>query len=102
MGSTIYYGAKNDTTDRLDETQNYFKGEAYFTGTTDCMNSIFGDPLPGTSKYCFCDELANELHPIAEFCADVGDDCECESGDVVGFGHKIVDDDNTTTLDFTF
>lgn len=101
MGSTIYYGAKTDD-DRLDQTQNYFKGEADFSGSTNCKNSIFGDPLPGTSKYCFCDELANEIHPVAEFCAATGENCECESGNAVAYGKVHLNDDNETSIDLTF
>jgi hypothetical protein len=101
MGSTIYYGAKNDE-DRLDETQAYFKGEADFSGSTNCKNSIFGDPIPGTSKYCFCDELANEIHPVAEFCAENGETCDCESGNNVAYGQKLDGDDNTTNIDLTY
>lgn len=74
MGSTIYYGAK-DENDRLDTSKAYTKGVAYFTGSTICKNSIFGDPLPGENKYCFCDELSAAIHPVAEYCANDGEDC---------------------------
>jgi hypothetical protein len=84
MGSTIYYGAKNDN-DRLDTTQAYFKGEADFTGSTTCKNSNFGDPLPGSSKYCFCDELSSAIHPVAEFCSNDGEDCTCKNGNNVAY-----------------
>ena len=101
MGSTIYYGAKNSE-DRLDETQAYFKGEADFSGSTNCKNSVFGDPLLGISKYCFCDELANENHPVAEFCAEDGGTCECENGNNVAYGRKLIAHPRPTNIDLTY
>jgi hypothetical protein len=101
MGSTIYYGAK-DENNKLDTTQAYNKGEADFSGTTSCKNSIFGDPLPGTSKFCFCDELSSALHPVEEFCANNGEDCECGDGNYVNYGKATLDQDNKTALDFSY
>jgi hypothetical protein len=102
MGSTIYYGAKDDN-DRLDTTQAYNKGEADFSGSTTCKNSVFGDPLPGTGKYCFCDELSSEIHPVAEFCSQDGEGCECGDGNYVAYGQAITDGEaNKTTIDYTF
>jgi len=101
VGSTIYYGAKTDD-DRLDESQDYFKGEADFSGSTFCKNSIFGDPIPGTSKYCFCDELSGALHPEALFCADDGADCECDDGNVVAYGTATTNDNGDSVMDLSY
>lgn len=104
MGSTIYYGAKTniDGVDRLDTSQSYFKGEADFSGSTMCKNSYFGDPLPGTSKYCFCDELSNAVHPVAEYCAESGENCECPDGNYVAYAKSTYDENGNATLDYTF
>ena len=62
---------------------------------------MFGDPLPGLTKYCFCDELTNEIHPVAEFCAVEGETCECEAGNNIAYG-KVHIEENKTIIDFTF
>jgi hypothetical protein len=103
MGSTIYYGAKGDY-DKLDTSQPYNKGEADFSGTTSCKNSIFGDPLPGTNKFCFCEEVSSAIHPVAERCSGNDEYCGCDSGNVVYYaaGTNLNGEKNSTTsIDFT-
>jgi len=41
---TIFYGVPDQAT---------FQGE--FTNTVECLNSVFGDPIPGTFKACYYD-----------------------------------------------
>ena len=63
MGSTIYFGAKNQN-GKVDTSQDYTQGYAHFTGSTLCLGASFGDHLPEVSgdKYCFCDEFINNLY----------------------------------------
>ena len=48
----IFYGADKGGT--LDMARGWTKKHADKSGTTACSNRIFGDPLPGTVKKCFC------------------------------------------------
>jgi len=67
-------------------------------GSTDCSNSVFGDPIEGVSKSCICDiniyldfsngraaTLSMEGAPdedLSEQCAVEGGYCDCQSGHV--------------------
>ena len=87
---------------KRDTSYSYTKGEADFSGSTICKNSIFGDPIPGTSKYCFCDELSNANHPVAEYCAESGENCECPYGNYVAYAKNTVGSNGDNVLDYTF
>jgi hypothetical protein len=39
----------------LDLTQDFVSKEAGIMGKMSCSNSVFGDPLPGIVKSCFCE-----------------------------------------------
>ena len=48
----VYYGAEDQG--KLDTTRDFTSLEADSSGNTSCSNSVFGDPLYGTVKSCFC------------------------------------------------
>ena len=51
-GNLVYYGAENNG--KLDTTRAFKVLQADSSGITSCSNSLFGDPLGGTVKSCFC------------------------------------------------
>ncbi|MBT6433832.1 MAG: hypothetical protein HOK28_12105, partial [Deltaproteobacteria bacterium] len=88
---TVRYG-KNDT----------WVTQVGVTGTFNCSNGNFGDPLVGTFKECQC------LVPQAEECDDSGESATCDSdcsSVVCGDGYEnntageTCDDGNSTTSD---
>ena len=55
----ISYGAdKGDGT--LNMAKGWTKKNADNSGVTVCSNTVFGDPLPGTVKKCFCQNSFKE------------------------------------------
>ena len=93
----VYYGFEKDGV--LDETQNYTRLQADQSGYTSCSNSVFGDPLYGTVKSCFC-QVANDQDPVetieSDRCAKENEICECEEGMTIYYGAEEQGELDTT------
>lgn len=55
----------------LDLTQDFASKEAGIMGKMSCSNSVFGDPLPGIVKSCFCESNTSQEETEIEVLGNV-------------------------------
>jgi hypothetical protein len=78
--SYILYGEEKNG--KINKDSNFTRKAADASGVTDCTNGIFGDPLPGVGKACFCKSGATIVEnetPRMKKCSDEGGNCKCDS-----------------------